>query len=67
MKIQLNNKEEEFDANQMTMSELLDVKKYTFRLLVTKINGKLIRKEDRAEAIIRDGDDVVVLHMISGG
>lgn len=67
MKILLNNREETFDADQMTVEELLEQKNFTFKLLVTKINGKLVKKGERSDTVIRDGDDVTVLHMISGG
>lgn len=67
MKITLNNREEIIEADQLTIDELIKYKNFTFRLLVTKINGKLIKKENRKNAIIKDGDNVAVLHMISGG
>jgi thiamine biosynthesis protein ThiS len=54
-------------ADQMTVSELLEEKNFTFKLLVTKVNGALIKKEERENTVINDGDDVMVLHMISGG
>ncbi|HPE35225.1 MAG TPA: sulfur carrier protein ThiS [Bacteroidales bacterium] len=67
MKITLNNRIEHFDAENITFEELLKLKNYTFRLLVTKLNGKLIRKEERDTTIISDGDIVMVIHLISGG
>ena len=67
MKIILNNKDEYFEGNQLTISELLQIKKYTFRMLVIKVNGNLIRKGEFEKAIVKDGDDVMVLHLISGG
>ncbi|MBN3036331.1 MAG: sulfur carrier protein ThiS [Bacteroidales bacterium] len=67
MKIILNNREEEVTGNEMTLQQLLDSRNYSFKLLVTKINGKLIRKEDRSTAMIGEGDRVMVLHLISGG
>lgn len=67
MKITLNNNEEIFSADKMTVKELLDVKNFTFKLLVIKINGKLIKKNLYEEAIINEGDNVVVMHMVSGG
>jgi len=67
MEIILNNRKETFSNQAMTVNELLQIKNFTFKLLVTKINGKLIKKEMRDEATIRDGDDVMVLHLISGG
>ncbi|MFZ4546448.1 MAG: sulfur carrier protein ThiS [Bacteroidales bacterium] len=67
MKIVLNNKEETFDALQFTVNELLEAKKFTFKMLVIKVNGQLIKKSDYSSALINDGDDVMVLHLISGG
>jgi thiamine biosynthesis protein ThiS len=67
MKITLNNREEEFEAEELTISELLKIKNYTFHLMITKINGKLFKKVERDNAVIRDGDTVAVIHMISGG
>ncbi len=51
----------------MTIRELLDKKNFTFKMLVIKINNKLVKKEDFDTAIVRDGDNVDVLHLISGG
>ncbi len=67
MKIIINNKQEEFDQNSMTVRQLLNQKKFTFSMLVVKLNKKLIKKEDYDSVIIRDGDDVSVLHLMSGG
>jgi thiamine biosynthesis protein ThiS len=67
MEILLNNRKESVDKNEITLAELIEYKKFTFKLLVTKVNGQLIKKDVRSESIIRDGDEVLVLHMISGG
>lgn len=67
MEIILNNRKEYFDSERMSLTDLIKTKNFTFKLLVTKINGKLVKKEERDEAIIKNGDDVLVLHMISGG
>jgi thiamine biosynthesis protein ThiS len=67
MEITLNNNKEIIDGDLVTVEELLQLKNFTFKLIVTRINGRLVRKEERAEAVIRDGDDVTVLHLISGG
>ena len=67
MKILLNNNIEEFDAPSMTVTELLKAKNFTFKMLVIKRNGELIRKTDYDTATIHDGDEVHVLHLISGG
>lgn len=67
MKIVLNNKSETFDNEQLTISELLAVKNFTFKMLVVKINGELVRRHEFDKSIVRDGDDVMVLHLVSGG
>ncbi|PKP29584.1 MAG: thiamine biosynthesis protein ThiS [Bacteroidetes bacterium HGW-Bacteroidetes-17] len=67
MKIILNNREEVIDRDTITLEELIQYKSYTFKLLVTKINDQLVKKDDRKITHIKDGDKVVVLHMISGG
>ena len=51
----------------MTVNELLRVKNFTFKMLVIKINGILIKKTEYETARINDGDEVHVLHLISGG
>jgi len=67
MKIILNNKEEVFDGDQLTVNELLQAKKFTFRMLVIKVNSQMIKKSEYDSALVQDGDDVMVLHLISGG
>lgn len=68
MKIRLNNREEHLEGHeQMTVQELLDYKNFTFKFLVVKINGVAVKPGDYAHAMIHDGDEVLVLHLISGG
>jgi sulfur carrier protein len=67
MKIVLNNKEEIIEGNLLTINELLQIKKYTFKMLVIKVNGILVKKNEYDKATVQDGDDVMVLHLISGG
>jgi thiamine biosynthesis protein ThiS len=67
MRILLNNNKEEFPGDQMTVNELLLRKNFTFKMLVIKINGVLVKKTEYESALIHDGDDVHVLHLISGG
>jgi len=51
----------------MTVQQLIEKKNFTFKFLVTKINGKLVKRDERDNAIVRDGDDVAIIHLISGG
>ena len=67
MKIILNNNPEEFNGDGMTVNELLRCKNFTFKMLVIKINGTLVKKTEYETTPINDGDEVHVLHLISGG
>ena len=67
MQITLNNRPEIIDKKEITIAELINLKSFTFKLLVTKINGNLIKKADRETAVIKDGDKVDIIHLISGG
>ena len=67
MKIILNNNPETIGQDNCTVNDLLKIKNFTFKMLIVKINGNLVKKEDYETTRISDGDDVNVLHLISGG
>lgn len=67
MKITLNNRAESFNKEQLSVAELLEIKNYTFKMLVIKVNGKLVKKDAYDSFQIKNGDDVSVLHLVSGG
>jgi thiamine biosynthesis protein ThiS len=67
MEITLNNTKEIIPEENISVADLIRVKNFTFRMLVTKVNGQLVRKEDRENVFIKAGDDVMVMHLISGG
>ncbi len=67
MKITLNNIPEEFIANELTINQLLELKNYTFKMIVVKVNEAVIRRHEFESTMIFDGDDVAVIHLISGG
>jgi len=67
MEIILNNTKEIIQEESISVADLIRIKNFTFRMLVTKINGQLVRKEDRDKVFIKSGDDITVLHLISGG
>jgi len=67
MKILLNNREEEFIKESISVNEMLAIKKFSFRMRIIKINGILISREKYDTAMIHDGDDVQMLYLMSGG
>jgi len=67
MNITLNNRPEEFDRELMTVSEMLEVKKFSFRMRIIKINGNLIQRGKYGSTLIHDGDNVQMIYLMSGG
>ena len=67
MNITLNNRPEVFKNDILTISEILKLKNFTFKMMVIKVNGKLIKKNQYHPAEVVNGDDVQIIHMISGG
>jgi len=67
VKIVLNNRDEEFNQDSITVSEMLLLKKFSFRMRIIKINGNLITKENYDTTVINNGDNVQMLYLMSGG
>lgn len=51
----------------MTITRILKIMNYTFRMLVIKVDGKLIKKNEYKSTIVSAGADVKVIHLMSGG
>jgi sulfur carrier protein ThiS len=64
MKIILNKREEELPGNSVSVREMLEIKKFTFRMRIIKINGVLIPKDSYDSSMIHD---VQMLYLMSGG
>jgi len=64
--IKVNRRDREWEKN-LTVALLLKKCKYSFPLIMVKVNGKYIPKEKYKDTAIMDGDDVQVIHSIAGG
>ena len=64
--IKVNGRDREWEKD-LTVVLLLERCKYTFPLIMVKINGKYIPKEKYKDILIVDNDDVQVIHSIAGG
>jgi len=51
----------------MTVTDVLAAKKYTFKMLVVKIDDQLIKKTVWPETVVPVGATVQVIHLMSGG
>lgn len=68
MKIVLNNRDQKIEGfNEITVRELFREMKFSFPNIIVKINHQLIKKSEFDDAVIKDGDNVNAIHMISGG
>ncbi|PKP18137.1 MAG: thiamine biosynthesis protein ThiS [Bacteroidetes bacterium HGW-Bacteroidetes-21] len=67
MKIILNNNVEEFEGDKLSVSRIMEIKKFTFKMLVVKLNGAIVYKNDFDTTLVQDGDNLTILHLISGG
>lgn len=67
MKIILNNRPETFECSSMTMGELMEIKKFTYKKIIVKVNHNIIEPHEYDTTIIKENDNVVVLHLLAGG
>jgi len=67
MKIMLNNRAEIIEGDVFSVSQILVIKSFKFRMLVVRLNDRLIKKEEYETTLVKDGDDLKVIHLVSGG
>ena len=56
----------EWEEN-MTINKILKIMNYSFKMLVIKIDGELIKKDEYGTKIVSENADVKIIHLISGG
>jgi sulfur carrier protein len=68
MKIHVNSKEQVFDGiASITISDLKKRMNFTFPMIVFKLNGKVVKKENWDSTLVREGDHIQAIHLIGGG
>lgn len=69
MKLNLNNRDEVLNTSKdvLTINEIRAIKRFSFRSLVVKVNGQLIKRDRFDERVVKNGDKVDIIHLISGG
>jgi len=66
MSIEVNTIKIDWEENE-TIKQLLKRMKYTFPLVVVKINKKVILRSDFSKVIVPNNSKIDVIHMICGG
>jgi thiamine biosynthesis protein ThiS len=65
--IRVNNQYEvEWQAG-MTVQDLLEALKFSFRMIVVKVNGQVVLRPDFSSTPVPDGAEVQAIHLIGGG
>ena len=64
--ITVNGNELEWSEG-MTVRDVLKAMNYNFTLIVLKVNGQLVKRENWGDFQVPDGAVVDAMHLISGG
>ncbi|MFA5302616.1 MAG: sulfur carrier protein ThiS [Bacteroidales bacterium] len=67
MTITLNNRKESFSPQEMSITRIMEEKSFIFKMLIVKLNGTLIPRESWTRTVVRDGDRLDIIHLVSGG
>lgn len=65
--IRINDQYEVEHWPGMTVQDVLDALKFSFRMIVVKVDGKVVLRKDFATTEIPDHAKVEAIHLISGG
>jgi len=66
MSIKVNGRNIEWVENE-SVKDLLKRMKYTFPLVVVKINDNVVPRKNFSDVIVPDNSKIEVIHMTSGG
>lgn len=67
MRILVNHIPEEHPEDALTIRQILERKGWNFPLLVVSVGGVLVERHQYDTFVVRDGADVGLLHLVSGG
>ncbi|GAB1405547.1 hypothetical protein MASR1M74_27280 [Lentimicrobium sp.] len=67
MTIIFNNQTLDLPLEEMSMGDFLRSKQYEIRLLIVMLNGKYIKRAAYETTSLKEGDDVMVLRLLTGG
>lgn len=67
MQLTVNFSPETYEDRSLSVAELIAKKRWTFPLIIARINGKLVAREAYATTSLSDGDEVELYHLVSGG
>ncbi len=67
MQITVNNKLELFVENELSLTEIIKRKHLDKQTLITILNHRIILGQQRELCMLKDGDDIQILNLVTGG
>jgi len=67
MKIILNNREVFFEKVDLTIANIILDCNFTYKRLVIRLNGAVVKNEDHETTKVSDGDRLEIIHLMAGG
>ena len=67
MKLTVNFTEESHEEPELSVAGLIAKKRWTFPLIIARVNDVLVERRDYASTPLVDGDRVELYHLVSGG
>jgi thiamine biosynthesis protein ThiS len=67
MNLVINGVAEELPITDATVAGVLAAKRWSFPLIIVKVNGVTVRRDAWARTAVSDGDVVEAAHLMSGG
>jgi thiamine biosynthesis protein ThiS len=64
--LKVNNNEYAFREG-MTIKTLMAEKGFVFHRIIVKLNGRVVEEADYAATALKDGDEVLAIHVFAGG
>ena len=66
IKVFINGKQEEFEK-EITISELLEIKKIRKEVVTVEYNEEIIKREDYGKIKLKDNDKIELVFFMGGG
>ena len=67
MRVTVNGLVEDYEVSALTVSGLMERKRWSFPLVIVSINERQIERSAYATTPLSDGDLVEIYHLVSGG
>lgn len=67
MKLTVNFAEETYEDEALSVAALIGKKRWSFPLIIARINGDLVERGNYDSTFLSDGDEVELYHLVSGG